>query len=178
MIRSRLPPLALAYLAVGLLACVSGCASKDNPVLPPSGPTRPGGQLGGSAALDASLGPDTAVAVSDAAAASETSTAACDLLKQDCPSRSNGCYPVSATGLGRCMPAGTTGALGTCVLGEDPQACAPGLVCIALTTGIALGQCLYLCDVSNAAMTCGASSLCQPLPSFPKTSTVGYCLPA
>lgn len=171
---------AISSLVVGLLATLAACAAKENPVLPPSGATHPVGQVGGVSVLDAGgaagdLG-DTSD-TSDTADNTDASTSACDLLRQDCARLSDGCYPSVSAGAGRCMPAGATGAFGTCVLGEDPQACAAGLVCIALTAGVTLGQCLYLCDVSDASFTCGAGSLCQPLPSFPRTTGVGYCQP-
>jgi hypothetical protein len=168
---------AISSLVVGLLATMSACAAKDNPVLPPSGMSHPVGQVAGVSALDAGDAARDFGDTLDSAANTDASTSACDLLRQDCARLSDGCYPSVASGGGRCMTAGATGALGTCVLGEDPQACAAGLVCIALTAGITLGQCLYLCDVSNSAFTCGAGSLCQPLPSLPRTTGVGYCQP-
>ena len=104
-------------------------------------------------------------------AISDTSLDSCDPLKQDCPAKTMGCYPSSGTG--RCLVAGGTGVLGTCLADGD---CLPGLACIAVTAGADFGICLSLCDVSSPTSICEVGSVCQALPRFPKTSNVGYCL--
>ena len=97
----------------------------------------------------------------------------CDLLKQDCAAKSMGCYPASGTG--RCLLAGGTGILGSCLVDND---CLPGLTCIAVTASANFGSCLSLCDSSSPSSICGVGSVCQALAGFPKTSNVGYCQPA
>ena len=175
------PPSRASLLALVFAALAGpGCADTSNPVLPSTG--GPGGLAAGVGSDGGTPGDDTAAASDVQVAAGDDTTSStcsntCDLIKQDCSCRAFGCYPVS--GAGRCLPAGGTGVLGTCLLGEDPPSCAPGLTCIALTSTSNIGNCLYLCDPTVPVTSCGIGNLCQqPLPGFSKASNVGYCQPA
>lgn len=96
----------------------------------------------------------------------------CDLLKQNCVSKAEACYPVTGKGEARCLPAGSVGEGGSCYVGADTPQCDLGLTCVQdVMQG---GVCLLLCDVFDAINVCGMGSACQPLPFFTK---VGFCHP-
>jgi hypothetical protein len=175
-------PTTLPVLALLLAALATqGCADKANPVLPSTGGgPNPSGVVGGEGS-DAgekgdSLESSDAQDVPDSAAISDAASNACDPLKQDCANHAYACYPVS--GAGRCLPAGGTGALGTCYLGEDPPSCAPGYACMSLSSGSNLAACLSLCDRFSPTPDCPIGYACQLVPGFPQTSNVGFCQPA
>ena len=158
----------------------AGCADKSNPVLPGSGGSNPNGSLHGKVVVD---GGSSADALADAQDAMDTSSAldggvmVCDLLNPACPNKSDGCYPVVASGTGNCMPAGQAGFTIPCALGEDrQQPCVPGLACIPMSSFGLQDQCLYLCSTVNP-IQCSPGVVCQPLPGFPKGSNVGFCMP-
>lgn len=169
-----LNPMFLCSLLLGA-AAVPSCASKDNPVLPSTGP---GGLVSGGSSDGGR--PDNALATSEvqdvalADAISDANSIFCDLLKQDCPDQSQGCYPFG--GAGRCFSRGGEGVGGSCGFGEAPDSplCDRGLTCIT-TSGMG-GTCLPLCDVLNPVPVCGLGNVClQRLPGIPITSNVGYC---
>jgi hypothetical protein len=168
---------ALAGLVLAMLGL--GCADQSNPVLPSSGGP---GSVGTSGHLDAEASEVAAATGEDAIGTStvtdtDASVTGCDLLKQNCQALGlgvgTGCYPVG--GAGRCLPAGGVGALGSCVVGNDPPDCAPGFVCIALSNGLDAGYCLEICDTEDPTTNCGVGNACVLLPGFPKTSNAGYC---
>ena len=173
----RLNPVGLLALVLWALAA-PGCVSKSYPVLPSSGGTNPSGLAGTGS--DDSGAPDDTLATSDgqdvavADAISDGNVISCDLLKQDCPNASLGCYPFA--GAGRCFSRGGEGAGGSCGFGEPPDSplCDRGLTCITATD--MGGTCLRLCDASNPTAVCGPGNIClQRLPGIPTTSNVGYC---
>jgi hypothetical protein len=157
------------------IAAAPSCASKANPVLSSTGP---GGLVAGGNNDGGMVGDILATSdVQDLAAADAISDASfvfCDLLKQDCPNASLGCYPFG--GAGRCFSRGGEGVGGSCGFGEAPDSplCDRGLTCIT-TSGMG-GTCLPLCDALNPTAVCGLGNVClQRLPGIPITSNVGYC---
>lgn len=174
--------LSSALLLSPLLAALGasfGCADKTNPVIP-STSTQVSTGTTSKASSDAGEAVDASAKFDQATSDANTGNTdagdaadACDVLKQNCASKAMGCYPVS--GAGRCSLAGGVGTLGSCMVGEDPPSCAPGLACIALNSGQGLGACLALCDRTNPTAICTLSSACVALPGFTASSNVGYC---
>ncbi len=175
--RRPFEPFLLCTMLLGATVA-QGCASKANPVLPSTGDPA-GGGLASGASEDGGAAADVAATsdaqeVAVAGTNSDASFILCDLLKQDCPGESLGCYPFS--GVGRCFPRGGEGVGGSCGFGESPTTplCDRGLTCI--TTSDMGGTCLLFCDPSNPAAVCGQGIAClQRVPGIPTTSNVGYC---
>ncbi len=86
----------------------------------------------------------------------------CDLLAQDCPNASDGCYPGDGN-VGRCFPAGSVASGGACMYSND---CQKRSLCVNLATR----QCKELCSYPTGPVTC-TTGTCKPL-SLPDA---GYC---
>jgi hypothetical protein len=89
----------------------------------------------------------------------------CDLLLQDCPTLTDGCY-LGPTG-GVCFPAGST---------ADGQGCASGNACVKgsqCAGAQGAGTCRKICNTDGGTPMCNAGT-CNPL-SAPAPAGTGVC---
>jgi hypothetical protein len=92
--------------------------------------------------------------------------ASCDLLLQNCPTSTDGCFPSSATA-SSCFPAGSVANGGIC---QYANSCMRGSLCISQTDG---GNfCRAICNSGDGGAPTCVTGTCNPLSSKPG---VGAC---
>ena len=123
----------------------------------------------GAPVADALVAPFPDSAVTDLVADRDGPSAACDLLKQNCPNQKT-CYPVDGVpGATSCEFTGSAPPTTVCVMSLE---CDKGEACV-LVAESQTTMCAILCDPSAVQTGCQGAAPCRLLPGH----QVGFCVP-
>jgi hypothetical protein len=118
---------------------------------------------------DALVAPFPDGAIRDLAADGDGRSAACDLLKQNCPSQKT-CYPVDGVpGATSCEFTGSAPPTTVCAMSLE---CDRGEACVLVTESQAT-MCVILCDPSAVQTGCQGAAPCRLLAGH----QAGFCVP-